>query len=175
MSPSLVLVRNGRIAEDDYVSLADDTQMPASGKVIVTLERWNAQQAQLCAAAQLAVGVRIPNTVDLAQTWPQISDRPLVELEFPTFGDGRAYSQARLLRERYRYTGEIRARGAAVAVDQAREMSRCGINAFVLRQDQAADRFVAELSGVNQVSWYQPALLDTSSSVTQMRCARHHA
>lgn len=175
MTPPLVLVRNGRVAEDDYVSLADDAEVPESGKIVVTLERWNARQELLRAAAQLTVGVRIANTADLAQAWPQISDRPLIQLEFPAFGDGRAYSQARLLRERYRFAGEIRASGAAVAVDQAREMTRCGINAFVLRQDQAADRFVAELSGVQQVSWYQPALPDTSLSVMQLRRRQRQA
>lgn len=175
MTAPLVFVRNGRVAEDDYRSLTDDAEVPESGKIIVTLERWNTQQTPLRAAARLSVGVRIPNTADLAQTWPQIADRPLIELEFPAFGDGRAYSQARLLRERYRFAGEIRASGAAVAVDQAREMSRCGINAFVLRQDQDANRFVAELSGIQQVSWYQPALPDTSLSVTELRRAQHQA
>lgn len=175
MTQAPVFIRNGRIAQDDYVSLADDATVPDAGKIIVTLSRWSEQQAPLRAALQLTVGVRIPNTADLGQIWQQVADRPLIELEFPSFGDGRAYSQARLLRERYRFAGEIRASGAAVAVDQAREMSRCGINAFVLRQDQGADRFVAELSGIQQVSWYQPALPDTSLSVTELRRAQRRA
>lgn len=175
MTPPLVLVRNGRVSEDNYVSLTDDDEVPETGKIIVTLERWNAQQDTLRAAAELTVGVRIPNTADLAQIWPQIAHRPLIELEFPGFGDGRAYSQARLLRERYRFAGEIRATGAAVTVDQAREMSRCGINAFVLREDQRADRFVAELAGVQRVSWYQPSVPDAPASVAELRRAPHQA
>src|SRR3546814_5287063 len=75
-----------------------------------------------------AVGVRLLNTTDLPTVWEHIADRPLIELDFPTFGDGRAYSQARLLRERYGFTGEIRARGKAVVRDHMLSITRAGIN-----------------------------------------------
>lgn len=175
MTHSPVLVRNGRVAEDDYVSLTDDAALPETGRIIVTLARWGAEQEQLRAAGQLTVGVRIPNTADLSQIWTQVADRPLIELEFPSFGDGRAYSQARLLRERYRFAGEIRASGSAVAVDQAREMSRCGISAFVLRRDQRPDRFVEELAGMKPISWYQRTLPDAPVPVTNLRRAHQRA
>ena len=61
-----------------------------------------------------------------------------IELQFPKFTDGRAYSQALLLRRRYGYTGEIRARGD-VLVDQLVQMQRCGFDAAVLRADQDAE------------------------------------
>jgi uncharacterized protein (DUF934 family) len=75
-------------------------------------------------------------------------------LHFPKFTDGRAYSQARLLRERLKYTGEIRATGQ-VLPDQLNFMRRCGFDAFVLAKGDPLDawRMANEtFSGV-----YQPA------------------
>jgi len=63
--------------------------------------------------------------------------QPLIALEIPKMADGRAYSQARVLRERYAYRGEIRAQGD-VLHDLLFNMARCGINAFELRADQDA-------------------------------------
>ena len=65
-----------------------------------------------------------------------------IDLHFPKFSDGRAFSQARLLRGRIRFTGEIRATGD-VLVDQVLQMARCGFDVAVLREDQdlaAAER-----------------------------------
>ena len=55
-----------------------------------------------------------------------------VDLHFPKFTDGRAYSQARLLRQRRQYTGEIRATGD-VLIDQLVHMARCGFDVAVLK------------------------------------------
>ncbi len=62
----------------------------------------------------------------------------IVALNFPAFADGRSYSNARELREHYRYTGEIRAIGDVLR-DQLYYMSRCGFNSFALRHDQDPD------------------------------------
>lgn len=129
------LLRDQKIVTDDYATLADDAPVPAAGKVIVSLARWQKEEAQLKSGA-LQVGVRIPNTADLAIVWPSVKDRLLIALEFPAFADGRAYSQAKLLRARYGYRGEIRALGAAVVRDQLQGMHRCGINSFALREGE---------------------------------------
>lgn len=129
------LIRDQQLVEHDYPLLADDASLPASGKLIVSLERWRKEGEALRAPA-LSVGVRIPNTVNVEDLWAEISDRPLINLEFPGFADGRAYSQARVLRDRYGYRGEIRASGGAVVRDQLHSMARCGINGFELRPDQ---------------------------------------
>lgn len=60
----------------------------------------------------------------------RISRLDLVALEFPNPGDGRGYSQARLLRERFRFRGELRALGAGVRQDQAFLLARCGIDSL---------------------------------------------
>ncbi len=133
------LIRNLRIEADDYVSLADDAALPASGKVIVSHARWLAERDALLASG-LSIGIKLPNTVDVAAVLPEIAERPLIELDFPSFPDGRAYSQARLLAERFQFKGELRATGKAVVRDQFQFLLRCGFTSFELRdgQDPAA-------------------------------------
>lgn len=125
------LILDRKLAANDWATLADDAALPAAGKVIVSLKRWRAEREAL-AASGLSVGVRIPNTEDVTTLAQEIVGQPLIAVEIPKFSDGRAYSQARVLRERYGYKGEIRAQGD-VAHDQLFHMSRCGINAFELR------------------------------------------
>jgi len=59
-----------------------------------------------------------------------------IELHFPSFTDGRAFSQALMLRRRLGFKGEIRATGD-VLVDQLSQMQRCGFSSAVLRADQS--------------------------------------
>lgn len=134
-----VLIRNLRIDADDYIWLADDAPLPATGKLIVSYTRWHAEREALLASKRV-VGVKMPNTVDIATVLPEIGERPLLALEFPSFADGRAYSQARLLAERFQFQGELRATGKAVVRDQIGFMARCGFTSFELRdgQDPAA-------------------------------------
>ena len=148
------LIRGGAIVRDDYLTLANDDALPAATKVIVSLERWHAQHAELAGAGG-AVGVQLPNTVDVESVWPQIADRPLLVLQFPAFGDGRAYSQARTLRGRLGFRGEIRAVGQAVVHDQLQSMSRVGIDSFQLRDDQDPQACLQALRGFDLA--YQPA------------------
>lgn len=129
------LLRDRQIVADDFVTLADDAELPTNGRIVVSWERWQ-KEAEVLKASGLTVGVQIPNTLDLAVGAATLLDRPLIVLSFPSFGDGRAYSQARLLRDRYKFKGEVRASGAAVVRDQIHNMMRSGINSFALRADQ---------------------------------------
>lgn len=73
--------------------------------------------------------VVVPNTADLSAVGGALGEAAAVILSFPNFKDGRAYSQARVLRERFDYGGEVRARGEVLR-DQALFMARVGIDAF---------------------------------------------
>ena len=87
--------------------------------------------------ADVPVGVIVPNDVDIETTIvPDLARFAVVALCFPKWVDGRAYSQARLLRARYRFTGEIRATGQ-VLVDMLPLMVRTGFDAALLRADQS--------------------------------------
>jgi uncharacterized protein (DUF934 family) len=128
------LIRNQAIIDDDWQSPGDDAPLPSSGRVILSLKRWREARDEL-KTGDVVVGVKIPNTEDVDTLWPELADRPLIAVEFPAHGDGRAFSQASVLRTRYNYRGEIRAVGDVMR-DQIYFMHRCGINAMVPRADQ---------------------------------------
>jgi uncharacterized protein (DUF934 family) len=80
----------------------------------------------------------LTNTDDVIARADEIRSSAAVVLQFPKWTDGRAYSQAVLLRGRVRYTGEIRATGDVVA-DMVPLLARCGFDAIQLRADQRLD------------------------------------
>jgi uncharacterized protein (DUF934 family) len=87
-------------------------------------------------------GVSVPNDVDIETLEADLPRLALIALQFPKWTDGRAYSQARLLRARYRFGGEVRATGE-VLVDMLPLLARTGFDAVALRPDQnreAAER-----------------------------------
>ena len=128
------LIRNQQVADDDHIKLDDAAPLPASGKIIVSLVRWRAEKDALKKRGQ--VGVQIPPALEVGELKDDLPFLACIELTFvfikpkPEGGitfDGRAYSQARLLRDRYAYKGELRAVGD-IFRDTIYAMSRCGIN-----------------------------------------------
>jgi uncharacterized protein (DUF934 family) len=114
-------------AEDAFVTVLDEEQVPTQGDVIVSLKRFLAEGEALSAGRKVGVVVQPGESVeDLAYDLPRLA---VIALAFPKFRDGRAYSSARLLRDRYHYAGEIRAVGD-VLQEQALDMVRCGFDAF---------------------------------------------
>lgn len=100
---------------------------------LLTLKQWHALREHW--PADLAVGVIVPNDTDIEELEADLPQLQLIALQFPKWVDGRAYSQARLLRERFAYQGEIRAVGE-VLVDMMPLLARTGFDAVVLRRDQ---------------------------------------
>ena len=111
---------------------------PAPGRLL-TLAQWQGVRAEWPRESPVAVAVSNDAAIeDIAEDLPRIA---LVVLHFPKWTDGRAYSQARLLRARYRYAGAVRATGE-VLVDMMPLLSRTGFDEAQLRADQS--REVAE-------------------------------
>ena len=102
---------------------------PAPNRLL-TLEQWHAVREHWPTA--LRAGVKLPNHVDVEVLEPDLPRLGLVALDFPKWIDGRAYSQARLLRARYRFGGEVRATGEVV-VDMLPLLARTGFDAVVMR------------------------------------------
>lgn len=109
------------------LKLIADRLIPAieEAKNEVSLDDWRANRFAHAEATALV----IPNDADVTDLCCDVSGFSTIILVFPAFKDGRAYSQARLLRERIGYTGEIRARGDVLR-DQLHFMVRCGVDGF---------------------------------------------
>jgi uncharacterized protein (DUF934 family) len=111
------------------------TLTPAPHRLL-TLQQWNGVKQQW--PADMPVGVLFPNDADIEDLADDLPRLALVALQFPKWVDGRAYSQARLLRVRYRFAGEVRATGE-VLVDMLPLLKRTGFDAAALRADQSLD------------------------------------
>ena len=111
------------------------TLTPAPNSLL-TLSQWHGVRSTW--PASMAVGVQFPNDADIEDLVDDLPRLSLVALQFPKWVDGRAYSQAHLLRARYRFKGEVRAIGE-VLVDMMPLLQRTGFDAVVLRADQSID------------------------------------
>ena len=146
------LIRNGRITDDAFAVVADDGEIPGEGAVIVSAARFLGNAEALSRRAG-RTGVIWPNNRDLDDLVPYLDRLAAVALVFPSFRDGRAYSQARLLRERHGYDGELRATGQVLR-DQFVFMSRAGFDAFEVKKDADADAFAETVKRYSV--FYQP-------------------
>ena len=115
-----------------------------------------------------APALTLANTDDVLQLGDKLAGVRQVVLHFPKFTDGRAYSQARLLRERLGYTGELRASGA-VFIDQIPFMLRCGFDSFASAQKGFAEALAKARSLFSVV--YQPTG-DGRATASQLRLKR---
>jgi uncharacterized protein (DUF934 family) len=115
---------------------ADDPVVPLRDQTLLTLEQWNMHRQTWPDAIRAGIVVR--NDVDVEDLRPDLRRWSLIALQFPKWTDGRAYSQARLLRTRLRFDGEIRAVGE-VLVDMLPLLHRTGFDAVVMRPDQSLD------------------------------------
>ena len=107
--------------------VGDEREIP-SGDVIISLGRFQEHGERLLSETR-KVGVRLESHEEVEALAYDLPRLAVVALAFPKFGDGRAYSYARILRDRYAFTGEVRAVGDVLR-EQAHFMLRCGFDAF---------------------------------------------
>jgi uncharacterized protein (DUF934 family) len=147
------LLRDGQaVGEDAWQPIEDGASLPADGKVVVSYDRFLAEREAL-QGRNSPVGVRVKNTQKVDALADSLDRLDLVILEFPKFNDGRAYSQARILRERVGYEGELRASGQVLR-DQLLFMRRCGFDAFEIAKGDAVEAWQAALAEFDR--FYQP-------------------
>ena len=135
------LVKNGRIATDLSVHVAEGAELPGDGAILVPAARFLEDPDAILKRAG-KVGVIWPNSRDVDDLVPYLDRLAAVALVFPSFRDGRAYSQARLLRERHGFLGELRATGQVLR-DQFVFMLRAGFDAFDVKKDADAAAFAS--------------------------------
>ena len=140
--PTYIKLRDGQagIAEDAFTWVPDEEILP-KGDVIISLTRFQADGERLLGEGR-AIGVRIEAdeaVEDLAYDLPRLA---VVALAYPKYQDGRAFTGARLLRERFAYAGEVRAVGDVLR-EQAGFMVRCGFDAFEPADGSSAQEWQA--------------------------------
>jgi uncharacterized protein (DUF934 family) len=140
--PTLIELKDGvyRGVEDPFTHVADDQDM-ASGDVILSLTRFQAEGEGLLGEGR-RVGVRLQSQEEVEALAYDLPRLTLVALEFPKYRDGRAYSNARVLRERFKFRGEVRAVGDVLR-EQASFMVRVGFDAFEPADDASANEWQA--------------------------------
>jgi len=143
----LQVIKDNQIITDDWELASDldnDSPLP-EGKVIIPFTYWlDNRESLIKTGRKFAVCVNGDDeTEEIAR---DVEHFEMIALEFPKFTDGRSYTHARLLRERYNYQGELRAVGD-VLQDQLFFMKRCGIDSYKLREDKDIHKALQALKG----------------------------
>ena len=158
------LLKDGEVAEDAFARVEADDALPGSGAVLVDLARWQEDRNSLI-ARDSEVGVLLASSESPSEIAGDLVHLSLVALDVPAFTDGRAYSSARLLRERYGFGGEVRAVGD-VLLEQLHFMDRAGFNSFALDSDQPLEDW--KTAQADMKVWYQPTG-DARPTANQLR------
>ncbi|HVJ28890.1 MAG TPA: DUF934 domain-containing protein [Gammaproteobacteria bacterium] len=163
----MALVKNGELVTSSFVDASGAESIPPTGPVIVSLDQWKTNRDELLKRGT-PLGIRLHSDQPPELIAADLSHFAVVALEFPKFRDGRAYSYARLLRERYGFTGELRAVGE-VLLEQLFFMLRTGFDVFDV---QSADPLKDYRTALADFSvWYQPT---ADGRPTAMQLRRKH-
>lgn len=161
------LIENGHIIEDRFVRVSDEDALPEGVPVLIGVDRFLGE-AEALKGRQAPVGVIWPNNRPIAEIEPYLGQLSLIALNFPIFRDGRAYSQARLLRERLGWTGPLRAIGNVLR-DQFLLMQRSGFDQVEAVKEADAQAFDEAVH--RYTVFYQPAT-DERPSLLRQRLGR---
>lgn len=165
------LLEDGVLVPDRWQAIDDRQPLPA-GDCIVSPARFLEERATLLDRPG-RVGVRLRNTDPIEPLVGDLSRLALIVLEFPKFTDGRAYSQARRLRERHGYRGTLRASGD-VLPDQYLFMRRCGFDSFEISSPVSTEAW--RRAEASFTAFYQPAGDDGAPiGALRLALARHRS
>lgn len=154
------LLKNGKVVDDIWAFVEDGHEVSPGGCFTVSLGRFLSEHDVLIARNR-SIGVRLQPSDDPTLLEPHLRHLHLIELAFPKYTDGRAFSQAQLLRRRFGYAGEIRAVGQVLR-DQLRLMIRCGFDAMIIDE---ADAEAVYADAASTFSEFYQAGVDTSETV----------
>ena len=138
------------VADDPWSWVREPVAELPDGPLLLPLALWRERQsaAVLAGRAASSDGLWLAPDDEPQELAPWLAGLPLIALEFPSFRDGRAYSQAYLLRTRLGWQGELRAVGDVLR-DQLSHMRQCGFDAFVVCEDKSAVEALKGLSGIS--------------------------
>lgn len=153
------IIKDAHIINDTWHLLPSEStidDVSAHDYVILPLALWLENKEPL-QSRQEKIGVWLNSSEEIESIAEDLTTLPLIALEFPSFTDGRHYSSARILRERYQYKGEVRAIGD-VLKDQLFAMHRCGFNSFVIKQGKDIENALLSLNDFSET--YQGAVVE---------------
>jgi uncharacterized protein (DUF934 family) len=173
------LIRNRAIANDRYTLLRDAASLadvPDGVPVLVPLALWLERRSALIARGE--TGVWLAPADHPAAVADDVDRLPVIAIDFPQFTDGRGYQHARLLRERYRYRGELRAIGD-IQRDQLYYLERCGFDTFLIPDGRDADDALNGLDDFRdgyyatsaRAAWFRPRQLAATPGDVWFPCA----
>ena len=151
-----LIIKDNQVVPDTWELLPKDAtldQLTNTGDVIVPLAMW-LEHSHALKARDGRLGVWLDADEEAECIAEDLDSFAVIALNFPVFSDGRNYSNARLLRDRYQYQGELRSIGDVLR-DQLFFMRRCGFNAYALREDHDPHAALASLRDFSEV--YQAA------------------
>ena len=152
MSKRIILDR--RIVDDPWQIVLVGQAIPQDGDLVVPLDAWLSRRDALQGRSG-RTGVWLKPDDEPAELAAHIASLPLIAVQFPQFADGRGYSTARLLRQRHRYQGELRAIGEVLR-DQLFYLARVGFNAFEIAAGKSIEDALAGLGDFSDA--YQGAV-----------------
>jgi uncharacterized protein (DUF934 family) len=145
------LLRDGKIVADEFKTLGE-TDAAGDSPLLLTLGEWQGERERWLQRSG-RLGVILEPADEVERLAPDLGRLALVGAEFPSVSEGRGYTQGRLLRERFGFSGEVRARGA-IRRDQVFLLARCGFTSFELPESE----FEGALAALSTFSTaYQPA------------------
>ena len=136
------IIKNNQIIDDNWQYLSDETALQ-DGDISISYQRWITAKGQLD-SHNGRLGIRLTSTDNIAEISDDLGKFDLIELDFSVFTDGRSFSMATLLKQRYDFKGELRATGNFIR-DQIFYLSRVGINSFNLGDKSALDEAISAL------------------------------
>ena len=152
--PEQRIIKNGTAVADHWQVVSKETSaLPEGSHLILPLTLWLALEPEL-SREDIAVWFDSDEFPDAAWT-DKLKKLPLIAIHFPIFTDGRGFTIARLLRQRFDYQGEIRAFGHVLR-EQMCYMRRCGFNSFVLAEHIDLEAAVESLNDFTE--YYQTSV-----------------
>ena len=147
------LLKDNRVIDDSWTALTEGALSLPDGDLLLSYAQWQTFSDQI-ETHRGSIGVVIEGNAEIEDIIEPLLNLPLIAINFPKFADGRGFSLASLLRNRYNYRGEIRAVGGFIR-DQLYLLSRCGFNAFKFTEDidlSEAAKSLEDFSETYQVS-----------------------
>lgn len=158
----MALIKDGAFADDTWID-ANDNEALTDQATVVSLHRWQSETDTL-KARNAPLGLRLDAGESPEVIADDIDQFDLIKLNFPAFKDGRAYSYARMLRQRYGYTRELRATGNVLR-SQLQFMHRVGFDAFEVDERITPEVYAEEVGRLHAV--YQPSADDEDTVINK--------